>query len=151
MRAVALPQPTTAGMPSSRATIAAWDSGAPTSVTTAAARGKSGVHPMFVTVVTRISPSPSWAASSGVRRTRAVPSATPAAPGNPVIVPAGAVSSDTAGKWRAPDSLGYNEHVGAVGAITAQHLEEALTAGSACSGPRVMTGTGSRSGASRGR
>ena len=38
------------------------------------------------------------------------------------------------GKWRAPDSLGYNEHVGAVGAITAQHLEEALTAGSACSG-----------------
>ncbi len=32
------------------------------------------------------------------------------------------------GKWRAPDSLGYNEHIGAVGAITAQHLEEALTA-----------------------
>ena len=32
------------------------------------------------------------------------------------------------GKWRAPDSLGYNEHVSAVGAITAQHLEEALTA-----------------------
>src|ERR1700722_4239673 len=31
------------------------------------------------------------------------------------------------GKWRAPDSLGYNEHIGAVGAITAQHLEEALT------------------------
>ena len=31
------------------------------------------------------------------------------------------------GKWRAPDSLGYNEHVGAVGAVTAQHLEEALT------------------------
>jgi len=32
------------------------------------------------------------------------------------------------GKWRAPDSLGYNEHPGAVAAITAQHLEEALTA-----------------------
>ena len=31
------------------------------------------------------------------------------------------------GKWRAPDSLGYNEHLGAVAAITAQHLEEALT------------------------
>jgi hypothetical protein len=31
------------------------------------------------------------------------------------------------GKWRAPDSLGYNEHLGAVGAITAQRLEEALT------------------------
>jgi conjugative relaxase-like TrwC/TraI family protein len=35
--------------------------------------------------------------------------------------------SVTDGKWRAPDSLGYNEHIGAVGAITAQHLEEALT------------------------
>jgi hypothetical protein len=34
----------------------------------------------------------------------------------------------TDGKWRAPDSLGYTEHIGAVGAITAQHLEEALTA-----------------------
>jgi hypothetical protein len=33
----------------------------------------------------------------------------------------------TDGKWRAPDSLGYSEHVGAVAAITAQHLEEALT------------------------
>ena len=33
----------------------------------------------------------------------------------------------TDGKWRAPDSLGYNEHIGAVAAIIAQHLEEALT------------------------
>jgi conjugative relaxase-like TrwC/TraI family protein len=33
----------------------------------------------------------------------------------------------TDGKWRAPDSLGYNEHVGAVAAVVAQHLEEALT------------------------
>jgi conjugative relaxase-like TrwC/TraI family protein len=32
------------------------------------------------------------------------------------------------GKWQAPDSLGYNEHVGAVAAIVSQHLEEALTA-----------------------
>jgi conjugative relaxase-like TrwC/TraI family protein len=31
------------------------------------------------------------------------------------------------GKWRAPDSLGYNGHVGAVAAIVSQHLEEALT------------------------
>ena len=30
-------------------------------------------------------------------------------------------------KWRAPDSLGYNEHIGAVAAIVSQHLEEALT------------------------
>ena len=28
----------------------------------------------------------------------------------------------------APDSLGYNEHIGAVAAIVSQHLEEALTA-----------------------
>jgi TrwC relaxase len=32
------------------------------------------------------------------------------------------------GKWRAPDSLGYNEYIGAVAAIVSQHLEEALTA-----------------------
>ena len=34
----------------------------------------------------------------------------------------------TDGKWRAPDSLGYNEHIGAVAAIVSQRLEEALTA-----------------------
>jgi hypothetical protein len=31
------------------------------------------------------------------------------------------------GKWRAPDSYGYNEHVAAAGSIVSQHLEEALT------------------------
>jgi hypothetical protein len=31
------------------------------------------------------------------------------------------------GKWRAPDSLGHNEHIGAVASIVSQHLEEALT------------------------
>src|SRR6266700_2461696 len=36
--------------------------------------------------------------------------------------------TDIDGKWRAPDSLGYNEHIGAVAAIVSQHLEEALTA-----------------------
>jgi conjugative relaxase-like TrwC/TraI family protein len=34
----------------------------------------------------------------------------------------------TDAKWRAPDSLGYNEYIGAVAAIVSQHLEEALTA-----------------------
>jgi len=34
----------------------------------------------------------------------------------------------TDGKWRAPDSFGYNEHIGAVAAIVSQHLEEALSA-----------------------
>ena len=33
----------------------------------------------------------------------------------------------TDGRWRAPDSLGYNEHIGAVAAVVSQHLEEALT------------------------
>src|SRR5690349_22517510 len=33
----------------------------------------------------------------------------------------------TDGKWRAPDSLGYNEHIGAGAAIVSQRLEEALT------------------------
>ncbi|MDD4591004.1 MAG: hypothetical protein PHG06_11345 [Parabacteroides sp.] len=37
-------------MPSSLATIAAWDKGAPTSVMIAAARGKRGVHPRLVLV-----------------------------------------------------------------------------------------------------
>jgi conjugative relaxase-like TrwC/TraI family protein len=35
--------------------------------------------------------------------------------------------TSTDGKWRAPDSLGYNEHIGTVAAIVSQHLEEALT------------------------
>ena len=35
--------------------------------------------------------------------------------------------TSTDGKWRAPDSLGYNEHVGAVAAVVSQYLEEALT------------------------
>jgi len=39
-----------------------------------------------------------------------------------------AAKTVTDGKWRAPDSLGYNEHIGAVAAIVSQHLEEALTA-----------------------
>ena len=80
---VALPQPTTAGMPSSRATMAAWDSGAPTSVTTAAARGKIGVQPTLVTAVTSTSPGCSRCPCSAVERTRAVPSTTPAEPGKP--------------------------------------------------------------------
>src|ERR1022692_2143984 len=31
------------------------------------------------------------------------------------------------GKWRAPDSFAYKEHVGAVAAIVSQHVEEALS------------------------
>src|SRR5207247_8642433 len=32
------------------------------------------------------------------------------------------------GKWRAPGSLVYKEHIGAAAGIVSQHLEEALTA-----------------------
>lgn len=35
--------------------------------------------------------------------------------------------TQTDGTWRAPDSLGCSEHVGAVAAIVSQRLEEALT------------------------
>jgi hypothetical protein len=72
-RMVASPQPTTAGMPSSRATMAAWLSGAPRSVTMAAARGKSGVQPMLVMVVTSTSPACNWLLSSRQSRRRTVP------------------------------------------------------------------------------
>jgi hypothetical protein len=94
-RMVASPQPTTAGIPSSRATMAAWLSGAHRSVTIAAARGKSGVQPMLVNVVTRISPAWSWLLSSRRSRRRTVPSTTPSAPAKPVI------ASPAPGSWAA--------------------------------------------------
>ena len=80
---MALPQPTTAGMPSSRATMAACQSGAPTSVITAAARGKSGVQPTLVIVVTSTSPGRNAAPSAASSMTRTKPSTTPADPGKP--------------------------------------------------------------------
>ena len=57
----------------------------------------------------------------------------------------------TDGKWRAPDSLGYNEHIGAVAAIVSQHLEEALTRRFGVAWRHAMTGTASRSRASAGQ
>jgi hypothetical protein len=36
--------------------------------------------------------------------------------------PCGRTTTD--GKWRAPDSLGYNEHIGAVAAIVSQHRHD---------------------------
>ena len=75
-----------AGMPSSRATIAACESGAPMSVTTAAARGKMGVQLMSVILVTRISPGWNWSLSSGPVITRASPSTQPADPAAPLMV-----------------------------------------------------------------
>jgi hypothetical protein len=80
------------GMPNSRATMAACDRGAPTSVTTAVAWGKVGIQPMLVTVVTRMSPS--WPASSGSLISPVTPSAAPGAPLSPMTVSsAGAVAA----------------------------------------------------------
>ena len=62
-----------------------------------------------------------------------------------------AARTATDGKWRAPDSLGYNEQIGAVAAIVSQHLEEALTARFGRTGPPATTGTGLRSRASPAR
>ena len=53
---VALPHPTTAGIPNSLATIAACESGAPMSVTIADTFGNASVQPIFVAVVTSMSP-----------------------------------------------------------------------------------------------
>src|SRR3954464_13447177 len=58
MRAVASGSPTTAGIPSSRATMAAWLSGPPCSVTSAASIGRTGLKPGDVRLVT--STSPGW-------------------------------------------------------------------------------------------
>jgi len=58
---------TTAGTPSSRATIAACDVGVPISVTTAAARWNSGVQPISVVRVIRISPAFRAAATQETR------------------------------------------------------------------------------------
>jgi len=57
----------------------------------------------------------------------------------------------TDGKCQAPDSLGYNEHIGVVAAIVSQHLEEALTRRFGVAGRRGMTVTVLRSRASPGR
>src|SRR5687767_11030734 len=56
-REVASTQPTTAGIPYSRAMIEACDAALPTSVTTAAALVNSGVHAGAVSGATRISPA----------------------------------------------------------------------------------------------
>lgn len=73
----------------SRATIAAWESAPPVSVTTAAAMPSKGVHAGSVNGQTRMSPGRTLAKSSGPRTTRTVPVAVPGLPG----VPANAAGS----------------------------------------------------------
>src|SRR5688500_7809058 len=81
--------PSTAGIPCSRATIAACDSTPPVSVTKPAARANSGVHAGSVDPHTTMSPGITRVKSAGPRSTRAGPVAAPGLPGTPVnVVPA---------------------------------------------------------------
>src|SRR5690606_39663027 len=79
--------PRTAGMPYSRATIAAWDSTPPVSVTTPAAMRSSGVQAGSVYGQTRTSPGRTRAKSPGPRTILAAPVALPRLPGVPVSAP----------------------------------------------------------------
>ncbi len=82
---VATAVPTTQGMPYSRLTIAAWVSEPPVSQTQAMMTPKAGVHSVVVPPQTRISPGSTVCRSPTVVITRATPSATPLAAGNPRI------------------------------------------------------------------
>src|SRR6266540_4060083 len=75
--AVASPQPTTAGIPNSRAMIEACAAALPTSVTTAAALEDSGVHAGAVNGATRTSPGRSSPNCPGPRMMRTGPFARP--------------------------------------------------------------------------
>ena len=77
IRLVAWPVPTTAGMPYSRATIAACDIVPPMSDTAALILPNTGAQLGAVTGQTRISPSRIWPMSLTLRSTRATPSTTP--------------------------------------------------------------------------
>ena len=70
---VALPQPTTAGTPSSRAMIAAWQVRPPRSVTIAAARFITGSQSGSVMSATSTSPGCTSAMEEALRTTRARP------------------------------------------------------------------------------
>ena len=91
MRFVASTTLTAHGIPSSRLTMTAWLFMAPTSTITPAAGTNSGVQDGSVFGATRMSPGSSASGSPGSSRTRAVPLATPAQPGEPA-----STSPDTA-------------------------------------------------------
>src|SRR5262249_58368840 len=91
---VASPVPTTAGMPYSRATIAACDIDPPMSDTAALILANTGAQDGAVTGQTRISPSrssPIWFTSVS---TRALPSTTPDEAATPTSSSAGGVSQE---------------------------------------------------------
>ena len=84
MRRVAVPVPTTAGRPYSRATMAAWLIEPPMSDTAAEILRKIGDQVGLVTWHTRMSPSSKREISSTDFTTRAVPSTTPRDAANPL-------------------------------------------------------------------
>jgi hypothetical protein len=75
--------PSTAGMPSSRATMAAWEVRPPRSVTMPAAIFMIGSQSGSVLSVTRISPFSNRAKSLGLAITRARPTAIPSPTARP--------------------------------------------------------------------
>src|SRR5262245_57798599 len=85
MRDVALPVPTTAGNPNSRATIAAWLIEPPMSDTAPAIFGKMGAQVGLVIWQTRMSPFCSFEISSTDFTMRAGPSTTPCEAAKPLI------------------------------------------------------------------
>ena len=108
MRRVASTTDGTQGMPSSRLTMTAWLSAAPTSTTTAEAGTNKGVHDGSVPGATSTSPGSSADALVGVSTIRARPLARPGQPGTPEIV------SPTATPFTARDPLaGHAEFGGA--------------------------------------
>src|SRR5690606_37913641 len=92
------PVPTTAGIPYSRHTMAAWLMTPPTSVMQALILAKAGAHDGEVVGATRISPSTRSRISSALRHTRAVPSMTPGLAAKPLssVIVAGSATSCTA-------------------------------------------------------
>src|SRR3954468_10122137 len=110
MSPVALPAPTTAGMPYSRATTAEWLRMPPVSVTTAAATANSGVQDGAVVSATSTSPGARRPASSSERTTRATAVTVPAEPAAPVNTPASA-----AGAGGAPQNFATKRPIGLSG------------------------------------
>jgi hypothetical protein len=105
IRLVASPVPTTAGMPYSRATMAACDIAPPMSETAALILPNTGAQLGAVTGQTRISPSrisPIWFTSVS---TRAMPSTTPAEAPQPRTSPETGESQASIVCWVTPQSM----------------------------------------------
>src|SRR5487761_1626963 len=105
IRLVASPQPTTAGIPYSRATIAACDIEPPMSETAAWILAKTGAQDGAVTGTTRISPSRSLPISDTSNRTRAPPSTTPAEAATPTTSSGSGFSQDSIRSLVMPQSM----------------------------------------------